>query len=282
MASQGTDEVHKAKPALVGDGEPDTGVPRFMPGSTFGFQGHCGAARRPSRRPTPRHHQHGRQDIKDILRLPLPRKLWLIVQDDAFTSVHWNDHGDAVINKQDLFQREIPHRSGSDRIFETDSLTTSIRQMNLCGFSKIRPDDPCACSPGNKRMMRDKPLLVENMVQRRGYLRSATQAGRCAAAPEKPVATVRSCLCVCGRESARAACAEAQHKGPSAQGPGTSHSPTFPGAWSMHTAARCPTHSCSPREPQGPSWESMSRNGMCAPGHCWKQQRRGAAQQPPS
>ncbi|KAI5138869.1 Heat Shock Transcription Factor, X-Linked Member 3 [Manis pentadactyla] len=92
-------------------------------------------------------------DIKDILRLPLPRKLWLIVQDDAFTSVHWNDHGDAVIIEQDLFQREIPHRSGSDRIFETDSLTTSIRQKNLYGFSKIRPDDPCACSPGNKRMM---------------------------------------------------------------------------------------------------------------------------------
>ena len=31
-----------------------------------------------------------------ILRLSLPRKLWVIVEDVAFTSVHWNDERDTV------------------------------------------------------------------------------------------------------------------------------------------------------------------------------------------
>lgn len=89
----------------------------------------------------------------NLLRLSFPRKLWMVAEDDALTSVRWNDEGDTVIIEEDLFQREILHQRGPGRIFETDSLKSFIRQLNLYGFSKIRPNDPLVHSPGNKRMM---------------------------------------------------------------------------------------------------------------------------------
>ena len=36
-----------------------------------------------------------------ILGLSFPRKLWRIVEDAAFTSVHWNDEGDTVVIEAD-------------------------------------------------------------------------------------------------------------------------------------------------------------------------------------
>lgn len=73
-----------------------------------------------------------------------------MAEEPAFTSVRWNDKGDMVIVEEDLFQREVLHRRGADRIFNTDGLTTFIRQMNRHGFSKIRLSSH---SPGKKRLM---------------------------------------------------------------------------------------------------------------------------------
>lgn len=84
--------------------------------------------------------------------LSFPRKLWMIVEDPAFESVCWNEDGDTVIIENDLFQREVLLREDGDRIFETDSIKTFIRQLNLYGFSKIRSKNS-ALSPGNKQMM---------------------------------------------------------------------------------------------------------------------------------
>ncbi|KAB0354103.1 hypothetical protein FD755_023207 [Muntiacus reevesi] len=77
-----------------------------------------------------------------FLRLSFPRKLWMIMEDAAFTSVHWNDEGDTVVIEAYLFQAEVPHM-----------------------FSKICPSGHSA---GKKRMMiyhgskfqGDKPLLL--------------------------------------------------------------------------------------------------------------------------
>ena len=38
-----------------------------------------------------------------VLGLSFPRKLWRIVKDPAFTSVHWNNEGYTVVIRADLF-----------------------------------------------------------------------------------------------------------------------------------------------------------------------------------
>ena len=82
--------------------------------------------------------------------LTFPRKLWRIVEDAAFTSVHWNDKGDMVVIESDLFQMEVLERRGMDQICETDSIKSFIRELNLYGFRKIRPSGRSA---GRKKMM---------------------------------------------------------------------------------------------------------------------------------
>ncbi|XP_061264678.1 heat shock transcription factor, X-linked member 3-like [Bos javanicus] len=66
-----------------------------------------------------------------FLRLSFPRKLWMIMENAAFTPVHWNDEGDTVVIKADLFQTEVFQHRGADRIFETDSIKTFIHKLNL-------------------------------------------------------------------------------------------------------------------------------------------------------
>ena len=42
----------------------------------------------------------------------------MIMENAAFTSVHWNDEGDMVVIEADLFQVEVFQRRGTDRIFD--------------------------------------------------------------------------------------------------------------------------------------------------------------------
>ena len=60
-----------------------------------------------------------------VLGLSFPRKLWMILEDAAFTSVHWNDERDMVVIEADLFQMEVLHHSGTNRIFKTASKVSS-------------------------------------------------------------------------------------------------------------------------------------------------------------
>uniref|UniRef100_A0A8C9UJJ6 HSF-type DNA-binding domain-containing protein n=1 Tax=Spermophilus dauricus TaxID=99837 RepID=A0A8C9UJJ6_SPEDA len=114
------------------------------------------------------------RSTENLLRLSFPRKLWAIVEDDTFRSVYWGGEGDIMVIEADLFQREVLGRRGAERIFETDSLKNFIRQLNLYGFSKIRPKDASAYSRGKKRMMiyrnsnfqKDKPGLLENICKK--------------------------------------------------------------------------------------------------------------------
>ena len=78
------------------------------------------------------------------------------MEDVAFTSVHWNNKGDTVVIKADLFQTEVLQGRGVGRIFETDSIQSFICELELYEFSKIHP---LGSSEGKKRMMVKKKAL---------------------------------------------------------------------------------------------------------------------------
>ncbi|XP_043753428.1 heat shock transcription factor, X-linked member 3-like [Cervus elaphus] len=109
-----------------------------------------------------------KEDNNTILGLSFPRKLWMIMEDAAFTSVHCSDKGDTVVIEANLFQTAVLQLRGADQIFKTDSIKSFIREMNLYGFSKICPS---RCSAGKKKLMiyrnfnfqRDKLLLLQNI-----------------------------------------------------------------------------------------------------------------------
>ncbi|XP_060993705.1 heat shock transcription factor, X-linked member 3-like [Dama dama] len=121
-----------------------------------------------------------KEDNNTILRLSFPRKLWMIMEDAAFTSVHCSDKGDTVVIEANLFQTAVLQLRGADQIFKTDSIKSFIREMNLYGFSKICPS---RCSAGKKKLMiyrnfnfqRDKPLLLQN-IRRKGDPQPTTSA----------------------------------------------------------------------------------------------------------
>ncbi|XP_025229297.1 heat shock transcription factor, X-linked member 3 [Theropithecus gelada] len=204
------------------------------------------------------------EDNQNLFRLSFPRKLWMIVEEETFKSVSWNDDGDAVIIEKDLFQREVLQRRGAERIFETDSLKSFIRQLNLYGFCKTRPSN----SPGNKKMMiyhnsnfqRDKPRLLEN-IQRKDDLRNTAQQATCVPTPKrkKLVATRRS-LRIHHINAKKEAIKMCQRGAPNVQGPSGTQSFMFSGMWSKNSITGHPLGNRPPQEPNGPSWEGTSGN----------------------
>ncbi|KAB0344186.1 hypothetical protein FD754_021112, partial [Muntiacus muntjak] len=65
----------------------------------------------------------------------LPQKLWMSLEDAAFTSVHWNDEGDMVVIEADLFQMEFSkiHHSGR---------SVRKKRMTIYHYSKFQRDKP--------------------------------------------------------------------------------------------------------------------------------------------
>ncbi|XP_070945482.1 heat shock transcription factor, Y-linked-like [Macaca nemestrina] len=70
--------------------------------------------------------------------LTFPRKLWKIVESDQFKSISWDENGTCIMINEELFKKEILERKAPYRIFQTDSIKSFIRQLNLYGFSKIQ------------------------------------------------------------------------------------------------------------------------------------------------
>ncbi|XP_070113527.1 heat shock transcription factor, X-linked member 4 [Equus caballus] len=284
MASQSTDQIDEVKQAPSGDGEPATEVPSNSSldpnlDSREILETHSDQAISqdpgPQDNPRPQDPNQGTVHVEEnhhLLGLSFPRKLWMVAEDDAFTSVRWNDEGDTVIIEEDLFQREILHQRGPGRIFETDSLKSFIRQLNLYGFSKIRPNDPSLHSSfsGNKRIMmyrnskfqKDKPLLIEN-IRRRGDLRIIAQPGTSATTPKrkKQVAATRRSPRIRHNEPTKAADEMAQKEAPKAQG-------TSGNWWFLCSdicSVRCALENGRRSEPGSPSGEGTSRNSMFVP-----------------
>uniref|UniRef100_A0A8C0R723 HSF-type DNA-binding domain-containing protein n=1 Tax=Canis lupus dingo TaxID=286419 RepID=A0A8C0R723_CANLU len=264
MASQGTDKVYEVKLAPPGDGEPATGIPSDLSpdpnvdsGEIFEKNEDEAVNRDPGPQdnPQPQAQDHGAANVEEnILGLSFPRKLWRIVEDDAFTSVRWNEDGDAVVIDEDLFQREVLHRRGAERIFETDSLKSFIRLMTCTGSAKSEPAAPSGHSLGNKKMMiyrnsnfqRDRPLFLDN-VQRKGDLKTPLHILHESITRNPPKRTRRP-----------------PGKAPNAQGPSGTQSFTFSGIWSLSSVAGYATENHGPSELAGPSGEGTSRNVMFA------------------
>nr|XP_044997081.1 heat shock transcription factor, X-linked member 3-like [Jaculus jaculus] len=100
----------------------------------------------------PDHHAASEEGTSSLLGLSFPRKLWAVVENEAFKSVGWSEEGDTMKIEGDLFEAEVLHRSGADKIFEMDSLKRFICELNLHGFRKIRTKNS-PVHPGKKKMM---------------------------------------------------------------------------------------------------------------------------------
>ncbi|NP_001412324.1 heat shock transcription factor, Y-linked isoform 5 [Pongo abelii] len=74
----------------------------------------------------------------DFLSLNFPRKLWKIVESDQFKSISWAENGTCIVINEELFKKEILGKKAPYRIFQTDTIKSFLRQLNLYGFSKIQ------------------------------------------------------------------------------------------------------------------------------------------------
>ncbi|XP_012863416.1 heat shock transcription factor, X-linked member 3 [Echinops telfairi] len=114
----------------------------------------------------------GEKEIQ-LLRLPFPRKLWMLVQSEAIQSVRWNRDGTLVIIEEKLFQQEVLDRQCKERIFQTKTMQAFFRQLRLYGFFRMRRS-----IAGGRRLMiywnpnfkRGEPLLLNN-IQRKQWCR---------------------------------------------------------------------------------------------------------------
>ncbi|KAM6163857.1 heat shock transcription factor, Y-linked-like [Rhynchocyon petersi] len=74
----------------------------------------------------------------DFLSLIFPQKLWKVVESDQFKSISWDENGTSIMINEDLFKKEVLDRKAPFRIFETKSMKSFVRQLNLYGFNKMR------------------------------------------------------------------------------------------------------------------------------------------------
>ncbi|XP_062941116.1 heat shock transcription factor, X-linked member 3-like [Cynocephalus volans] len=202
------------------------------------------------------------EEDSDPRTLSFPRRLWKIIEDDAFESVRWDDDGHTVIIEEDFFQREILRKRGADRIFETDTMKTFIRQMNRYGFSKIRTKTSSVDSPGDKKIMlysnpnfqRDQPGLLEN-IHKKGDLRNTALPATCApTAKRKKLVPTRHSVRIQHIKAKKEANSKSQGEAPNVQGPSNPQFSIFPGGTrSRGTVARHPLGNRSPQEPNDPS-----------------------------
>ncbi|KAM6143321.1 heat shock transcription factor, X-linked member 4 [Erethizon dorsatum] len=224
----------------------------------------------------PNQHKANEEGSSDTVAFSFPRKLWTVVENDAFKSVCWNDDGDTVVIEVDLFQREILGQRDPERIFEADTLKSFIHQLHLYGFRQIHPHNSEAQSQGNQRMMiyynssfqRDKPGLLEN-IWRKGDLRNPACRGTCEPtllrkpawqwmddpnAKKKPVATRHS------PRFPKARCRKSKRAAARDQGPRGPQPTVFSGVWAMKSIAGHGLDNQPPQAPSGPSGDGTARS----------------------
>ncbi|XP_015990593.2 heat shock transcription factor, Y-linked-like [Rousettus aegyptiacus] len=74
----------------------------------------------------------------DFRSMTFPRKLWKIVENNQFKSIWWDENGTSIVINEELFKREVLERKAPFRVFETASMKSLVRQLNLYGFSKVQ------------------------------------------------------------------------------------------------------------------------------------------------
>ena len=77
-------------------------------------------------------------ELNTSLSLTFSQKLWAIVESDQFESIWWDESGTCIVINEELFKKELLERKAPFRFFETNSMKSLIRQLNLYGFSKKR------------------------------------------------------------------------------------------------------------------------------------------------
>ena len=76
---------------------------------------------------------------KDMQRFPV--KLWRIIEGCSTGAISWGDTGKTVRIHKQLFEEQ--YMKAEYRLFNTESFTSLVRQMNLYGFRKVlRLHDP--------------------------------------------------------------------------------------------------------------------------------------------
>ncbi|XP_052519994.1 heat shock transcription factor, Y-linked-like [Budorcas taxicolor] len=75
-------------------------------------------------------------ELNDFLSLTFPQKLWKLVESDQFKSIWWDESGTSIVINEEVFKKEVLERQAPFRIFETDSMKSLVRQLNLYGFKK--------------------------------------------------------------------------------------------------------------------------------------------------
>lgn len=107
------------------------------------------------------------QGEASLLSLPFPEKLWRIVSSEEFTSIWWDEDGACIGINEKLFQKEVLERAGRAKVFQTDSIKSFARQLNLYGFSKTRQDvHTSVCQ--TSFLHEGRPISILSKVQGRG------------------------------------------------------------------------------------------------------------------
>ena len=141
MDSQSSSEARAAPFTPSDAGEPAARHPHDVTQIQSGFRGGFGEVVGPTqeprswfpRQPTPQGPNPAAANEEGnsaILGLSFPRKLWIILEDVAFTFVHQNDQADMVVIEADLFQTEVLQHRGMDRILKTASKVSSTFDEN--------------------------------------------------------------------------------------------------------------------------------------------------------
>ncbi|XP_039722990.1 heat shock transcription factor, Y-linked-like [Pteropus medius] len=96
------------------------------------------SARSLIRRPCHTFFVSGPDEDNDFRSMTFPRKLWKIVESDQFQSICWDGNGTCIVINEELFKKEVLERKAPFRVFETTSMKSFVRQLNLYGFSKVQ------------------------------------------------------------------------------------------------------------------------------------------------
>ncbi|XP_072813687.1 heat shock transcription factor, Y-linked-like isoform X1 [Vicugna pacos] len=61
-----------------------------------------------------------------------------MARSDQFKSILWDDNGTSIVIDEIVFKKEVLERKAPIRIFETGSMNSLVRQLNLYVFSKVQ------------------------------------------------------------------------------------------------------------------------------------------------
>ena len=72
--------------------------------------------------------------------LSFPKKLWQLAESDEFKAIWWGHSGNYIVIDEEMFKVEVLGRTRPPRVFETESMKSFIRQLNLYGFTTLQQD----------------------------------------------------------------------------------------------------------------------------------------------